>query len=108
MPLVCSKPWTHRTARCAFQVCRRGFRGHRAGSPGRRRSWAQTLPTCWEESARPPWKQNPPLGGDRRACRVEFDMGEKATQLRGELRDLVKSHVPADFLGAFTDDPADL
>jgi alkylation response protein AidB-like acyl-CoA dehydrogenase len=34
-------------------------------------------------------------------------MGEKATQLRNELRQLVKSHVPQDFLGAFTDDPAD-
>jgi alkylation response protein AidB-like acyl-CoA dehydrogenase len=39
---------------------------------------------------------------------VDFDMGEKATQLRGELRELVKTHVPGDFLGAFTDDPADL
>jgi alkylation response protein AidB-like acyl-CoA dehydrogenase len=35
-------------------------------------------------------------------------MGEKATQLRRELRELVKMHVPEDFLGAFTDDPADL
>src|SRR6202790_4176761 len=35
-------------------------------------------------------------------------MGDKATQLRGELRELVKTHVPHDFLGAFTDDPADL
>src|ERR1700693_2378482 len=35
-------------------------------------------------------------------------MGEKATQLRGELRELVKTHVPGDFLGAFTDDPAGL
>ena len=39
---------------------------------------------------------------------MDFDMGEKATQLRGELRELVKTHVPDDFLGAFTDDPADL
>ena len=39
---------------------------------------------------------------------MDFDMGEKATQLRGELRELVKSNVPDDFLGAFTDDPADL
>src|SRR6195952_657699 len=35
-------------------------------------------------------------------------MGRDATALRHDLRDLVKSHVPADFLGAFTDDPADL
>jgi alkylation response protein AidB-like acyl-CoA dehydrogenase len=35
-------------------------------------------------------------------------MGGAATDLRGELRDLVAEQVPADFLGAFTDDPADL
>ena len=35
-------------------------------------------------------------------------MGEAAAVLRRELRQLVKEHVPADFLGAFTDDPADL
>ena len=35
-------------------------------------------------------------------------MGEAATALRGELRQLVAEHLPPDFLGAFTDDPADL
>jgi alkylation response protein AidB-like acyl-CoA dehydrogenase len=35
-------------------------------------------------------------------------MGPNATALRGELRQLVKEHVPRDYLGAFTDDPADL
>src|SRR5580765_781997 len=39
---------------------------------------------------------------------VDFSMGEAATALRGDLRDLVREHVPAGFLGAFTDDPADL
>jgi alkylation response protein AidB-like acyl-CoA dehydrogenase len=39
---------------------------------------------------------------------VDFDMGENATRLRSTLRDLIKTHVPDDFLGAFTDDPADL
>ncbi len=39
---------------------------------------------------------------------MDFDLGEKAGQLRTELRDLVKDHVPGDFLGAFTDDPKDL
>jgi alkylation response protein AidB-like acyl-CoA dehydrogenase len=39
---------------------------------------------------------------------MDFDMGEKATQLRSALRGLIKTHVPDDFLGAFTDDPADL
>jgi alkylation response protein AidB-like acyl-CoA dehydrogenase len=39
---------------------------------------------------------------------MDFSMGEAATALRGELRQLVAEHVPADFLGAFTDDPADL
>ena len=35
-------------------------------------------------------------------------MGDQATQLRHELRELVHTHVPEDYLGAFTDDPADL
>jgi alkylation response protein AidB-like acyl-CoA dehydrogenase len=39
---------------------------------------------------------------------MDFDMGEGVAALRDELRDLVAEHVPADFLGAFTDDPADL
>lgn len=39
---------------------------------------------------------------------MNFDMGESAAELRTELRDLVDQHVPAGFLGAFTDDPADL
>jgi alkylation response protein AidB-like acyl-CoA dehydrogenase len=39
---------------------------------------------------------------------MDFTMGEAATQLRGELRRLVAAEVPADFLGAFTDNPADL
>lgn len=39
---------------------------------------------------------------------MDFDLGASATALRGELRGLVREHVPPDFLGAFTDDPADL
>jgi alkylation response protein AidB-like acyl-CoA dehydrogenase len=39
---------------------------------------------------------------------VEFEMGVAADELRQELRALVRAHVPADFLGAFTSDPADL
>ena len=39
---------------------------------------------------------------------LEFEMGEKASALRGELRELIAAEMPADFLGAFTDDPADL
>jgi alkylation response protein AidB-like acyl-CoA dehydrogenase len=39
---------------------------------------------------------------------VDFDLGPEATGLRADLRQLVRDHVPADFLGAFTDDPADL
>lgn len=35
-------------------------------------------------------------------------MGEQAAVLRQQLRELVHSHVPADFLGTFTADPADL
>ncbi|MGV9675968.1 acyl-CoA dehydrogenase family protein [Nocardia sp. NPDC003482] len=39
---------------------------------------------------------------------MDFTMGEAAATLRGELRRLIAAEVPADFLGAFTDDPADL
>ena len=39
---------------------------------------------------------------------MDFEMGQKAGELRGELRELVKAHVPEHFLGAFTDNPADL
>ncbi len=39
---------------------------------------------------------------------MDFDMGEGVGGLRRELRRLVVDHVPKDFLGAFTDDPADL
>jgi alkylation response protein AidB-like acyl-CoA dehydrogenase len=39
---------------------------------------------------------------------VDFDMGEGVAALRGELRALIEEHVPPDFLGAFTNDPADL
>jgi alkylation response protein AidB-like acyl-CoA dehydrogenase len=39
---------------------------------------------------------------------MDFDMGDGVRALRSELRALVGTHVPADFLGAFTPDPADL
>ncbi|MGU3653746.1 acyl-CoA dehydrogenase family protein [Mycolicibacterium sp. A43C] len=39
---------------------------------------------------------------------MDFDMGPDAVTLRAQLRDLVASHTPADYLGAFTHDPRDL
>jgi alkylation response protein AidB-like acyl-CoA dehydrogenase len=39
---------------------------------------------------------------------MEYDLGPAAAALRGRLRQLVRDQVPADFLGAFTADPADL
>ncbi|WP_193044959.1 acyl-CoA dehydrogenase family protein [Mycolicibacterium baixiangningiae] len=39
---------------------------------------------------------------------MDFDMGPRAAALRSELRALVKDQIPEHFLGAFTDDPADL
>jgi alkylation response protein AidB-like acyl-CoA dehydrogenase len=39
---------------------------------------------------------------------MDYEMGEAAGGLRTELRRLVSENVPPDFLGAFTDDPADL
>ena len=35
-------------------------------------------------------------------------MGEDVAAVRSELRQLIDDHVPPDYLGAFTDDPADL
>lgn len=40
--------------------------------------------------------------------RMDFTMGAAASGLRGELRRLIAAEVPDGFLGAFTDDPADL
>ncbi|WP_345622021.1 acyl-CoA dehydrogenase family protein [Streptomyces ziwulingensis] len=39
---------------------------------------------------------------------MDFRMEDAATGLRAHLRELVREHVPPDFLGAFTEDPADL
>lgn len=39
---------------------------------------------------------------------MDFSLGAEAGSLRSELRELVREHVPPGFLGAFTDDPADL
>jgi alkylation response protein AidB-like acyl-CoA dehydrogenase len=39
---------------------------------------------------------------------MDFDMGESVVELRAGLRELVREHIPPDFLGAFTDNPADL
>jgi alkylation response protein AidB-like acyl-CoA dehydrogenase len=39
---------------------------------------------------------------------IDYEMGDRAQALRRQLRDLIGEDVPADYLGAFTDDPADL
>jgi alkylation response protein AidB-like acyl-CoA dehydrogenase len=39
---------------------------------------------------------------------MDFEMGPEVAALRRELRGLIADNVPPDFLGAFTDDPADL
>jgi alkylation response protein AidB-like acyl-CoA dehydrogenase len=39
---------------------------------------------------------------------MDFDLGEGAAALRGRLRELIAAHIAEDYLGAFTDDPADL
>ncbi|MGE2833709.1 acyl-CoA dehydrogenase family protein [Mycobacterium sp. SMC-4] len=39
---------------------------------------------------------------------MDFEMGKRAADLRRDLRALVAEQVPEHFLGAFTDDPADL
>jgi len=39
---------------------------------------------------------------------MDFDLGSQAADLRDRLRALITTHVDEDYLGAFTDDPADL
>jgi alkylation response protein AidB-like acyl-CoA dehydrogenase len=39
---------------------------------------------------------------------MDFDLGDGAAALRSRLRDIIAAHVADDWLGAFTDDPADL
>ena len=39
---------------------------------------------------------------------MDYDMGPEVAAVRQELRGVVREHIPADYLGAFTDDPADL
>ncbi len=39
---------------------------------------------------------------------LDYDMGDDVATLRAELRRLVADEIPAGYLGAFTDDPADL
>jgi alkylation response protein AidB-like acyl-CoA dehydrogenase len=39
---------------------------------------------------------------------MDYDLGDRAEELRLRLRGLIEEHVPEDFLGAFTDDPEDL
>ncbi|RRR44907.1 acyl-CoA dehydrogenase [Mycolicibacter terrae] len=39
---------------------------------------------------------------------LDFDMGVRAGELRGQLRELISQELPERFPGAFTDDPADL
>jgi alkylation response protein AidB-like acyl-CoA dehydrogenase len=39
---------------------------------------------------------------------MDFDLGEGASALRARLRELIATHIAENYLGAFTDDPADL
>ena len=39
---------------------------------------------------------------------MDFELGDDAAALRARLRALIAEHIAPDFLGAFTDDPADL
>jgi alkylation response protein AidB-like acyl-CoA dehydrogenase len=39
---------------------------------------------------------------------LDYDQGSQVADLRAQLRRLIADHVPADYLGAFTYDPADL
>ncbi len=39
---------------------------------------------------------------------MDFDLGDRSARLRTRLRALIDAHIPEGYLGAFTDDPADL
>jgi len=39
---------------------------------------------------------------------LDFDFGERAAQLRSRLRGMIAAELPPGYMGAFTDDPADL
>jgi len=39
---------------------------------------------------------------------LDYDFGDRAAELRGRLRQLIADEIPPGYLGAFTDDPADL
>ena len=39
---------------------------------------------------------------------MDFDLGERAAELRTRLRELIAANIAEDYLGAFTNDPADL
>src|SRR5688500_17368214 len=39
---------------------------------------------------------------------MDFALGDRAAELRARLRALIATHIPEGYLGAFTDDPADL
>jgi len=39
---------------------------------------------------------------------VDYDLGDDAGRLRNHLRELISNHIPADFLGACTENPQDL
>src|SRR3979411_550031 len=38
---------------------------------------------------------------------MDYDLGPEAHSLRATLRELIHEHLPEDFHGSFTDDPAD-
>ena len=96
------------TGRCAFPVCRRGSRERRAGSRARRVSWvrirgrAATNSDLIRPTSSPRWVRDK---GHLRGLRNGPGCRRRCAR---KLRDLVDAHVPEDFLGAFTDDPADL
>ena len=39
---------------------------------------------------------------------MDFDLGDQAAAMRSRLREMITTHIAEDYLGAFTDDPADL
>src|SRR5690606_22591612 len=88
-------------SRCADVVLPHAGPGRRHRSGTRRRHRGRARRTGPDPSGRTRTR-----AGD--VMTLNFDMGADAARLRGELRQLIAEHVPAGYLGAFTDDPADL
>src|SRR5699024_2885013 len=97
--------------------CRGAVRDHRdTAAPGALPRGAHPAVPNTGPGGRPGARTGCSHRGDPRRARpatvgdvtLNFEMGPEAAALRTRLRDLIRREMPAQFPGAFTDDPADL